>query len=193
MNAPLLTYRMTCEQFLEWTDARVAALPYDEPKWELFDGIPEMQEHETWRHARAKLSLTIAIRDAIERAGLDLEIGVDGLGVRIGPKESYQPEAVIFPKGLIAESDRYAPQPIVAIEVLSPSTRNKDLKIKALGYAQVSTIEHYLVIDPETREALQYRRDGGALVPAEKPQSNGTLRLDPPGLKIDVGSLLTQI
>jgi len=193
MNAPLLTYRMTCEQFLEWTDARVASLPYDEPKWELFDGIPEMQEHETWRHARAKLSLTIAIRDAIERAALSLEIAVDGLGVRIGPKESYQPEAVIFPRGLIGETDRYAPQPIIVIEVLSPSTRNKDLKIKALGYAQVLTIAYYLVIDPETREVLCYRRRGNALVPAEQPQTSGMLRLDPPGLALDVGTLLTQI
>jgi len=193
MNAPLLTYRMTCEQFLEWTDARVAALPYDEPKWELFDGIPEMQEHETWRHARAKLSLTIAIRDAIERDALSLEIAVDGLGVRIGPKESYQPEAVIFPKGLIGETDRYAPQPIIVIEVLAPSTRNKDLKTKALGYARVPTIAHYLVIDPETRELLCYRRQGNTLVPAEQPQTSGVLRLDPPGLELDTGTLLTQI
>ncbi|MGD9804744.1 MAG: Uma2 family endonuclease [Hyphomicrobiaceae bacterium] len=193
MNTPLLTYRMTCEQFLEWTEARVADLPYDEPKWELFDGVPEMQEHETWRHARAKLSLTIAIRDAIERAAISVEIGLDGLGVRIGPRESYQPEAVIFPKGLIGETDRYAPQPIIVIEVLSPSTRSKDLKIKAVGYAQVLTIEHYLVIDPETREVLCYRREGSALLPGKQPQTSGVLRLDPPGLEFDVGSLLTQI
>jgi Uma2 family endonuclease len=152
-----------------------------------------MQEHEMWRHARAKLSLTIAIRETIARAGLHLEIGLDGLGVRVGPRSSYQPEAVIFPRGLIGESDRYAPQPIIVIEVLSPSTRSKDLTIKAAGYAQVPTIQHYLVIDPETRELLHYRRNGGALVPAEKPQKDGGLRLDPPGLDLDVGNLLTQI
>jgi Uma2 family endonuclease len=193
MNTPLPTYRMTCEQFLDWTDARVAALPYDEPNWELFDGIPEIQEHETWRHARAKLSLTLVIRDAITGAGLDLEIGLDGLGVRIGPKESYQPEVVIFPKGLIGDGDRYAPRPIIIIEVLSPPTRNKDLKIKAIGYARVPTIEHYLVIDPETREVLGYRREGAALVAAEQPQTSGVLRLDPPGLEFDIGTLLTEI
>jgi Uma2 family endonuclease len=92
-----------------------------------------MQEHETWRHAQSKLSITLAIRDAIERAGLPLEVGIDGLGVRIGPKESYQPEAVVFPKGQIGGGDRYAPAPLVVVEVLSPSTRNKDLKIKVEG------------------------------------------------------------
>ena len=190
MNAPLLTYRMTCEQFLEWTDARVAALPYDEPKWELFDGVPEMQEHETCRHAQSKLDVTLAIRDAIRQAGLLLEVGIDGLGVRIAPKESYQPEAVVFPKGLIGGSDRYAPEPVIVVEVLSPSTRNKDLTIKAAGYARVPTIQHYLVIDPETKELLHHSRQGDALLPAEKPQSSGRLILDPPGLALDVGAML---
>ncbi|MDX2158629.1 MAG: Uma2 family endonuclease [Hyphomicrobiaceae bacterium] len=190
MNAPLLTYRMTVEQFLDWMDARVAALPYDEPKWELFDGVPEMQEHETWRHAQSKLSITLAIRDAIRRSGLAYEVGIDGLGVRIGPKESYQPEAVVFPKGLIAETDRHAPQPIVVVEVLSPSTRSKDLKIKAEGYGRVASIEHYLVIDPETREVLHYRRRGEGLVPEPEALSSGTLRLEPPGLELDVAGMM---
>jgi Uma2 family endonuclease len=190
MNAPLLTYRMTCEQFLEWTDARVAALPYDEPKWELFDGVPEMQEHETWRHAATKLDLTLALRDAIRKAGLPLEVGIDGLGVRVGPKESYQPEAVVFPKDLIQPTDRYAPEPIIVVEVLSPSTRNKDLRVKLAGYARVPSILHYLVVDPETQELLHHRRQGDSLVAAAMPQASGTLTLDPPGLVVDVAAMM---
>ena len=190
MNSTLLCTPMTCEQFLEWTDTRVATLPYDEPKWELFDGVPEMQEHETWRHAATKFDVTLALRDAIRKSGLALEVGIDGLGVRVGPKESYQPEAVVFPKSLIQPTDRYAPEPIIVVEVLLPSTRNKDLKIKAEGYARVPAILHYLVIDPETRELLHYRREGDVLMAGEQPQSSGTLLLDPPGLSLDVGALL---
>ena len=190
MNAPLLTFRMTCEQFLAWMDARVSALPYDEPKWELFDGVPEMQEHETWRHAQVKLSMTLEIRDAIERARLLLEVSIDGLGVRIGPNESYRPEAVVFPKGLIGDGDRYAPEPIIVVEVLSPSTRNKDLRIKTEGYGRVASIHHYLVVDPETREVLHFRRDGGLLVAADRAQTSGALSLDPPGLTLDVEHML---
>ena len=193
MNAPLLTNRMTCEQFLEWTDARSVALPCDEPKWELFDGVPEMQEHETWRHARSKYRLTRVIEDAIERAGAGLEVGIDGLGVRIASNESYQPEAVVFPKGLIGDGDRYAPEPVVVVEVLSPSTRNKDLRIKVEGYARVASIQHYLVVDPETNEVLHYRRVGLALIPDASALTTGTLRLDPPGLVLDVASMLDRL
>ena len=189
MSTPLLTYRMTCEQFLEWTDARVAALPYDEPKWELFDGVPEMQEHETWRHARAKYRLTRHIEDIIEQSGLPIEVSVDGLGVRIGPRESYQPEVVVFPKSLIGETDRYAPEPVIVVEVLSHSTRSKDLKVKTEGYARVPSIQHYLVADPERREVLHFRRSGDLLVPATTAQATGTLRLEPPGLGLEVARM----
>lgn len=189
MNAPLLTYRMTVEQFLAWVDARGAALPYDEPKWELFDGVPEMQEHEKWAHAQAKLSITLAFRAAIAKAGLSLVVGIDGVGVRISRNESYQPEVVVFPAGVIKGDDRYAPDPIIVVEVLSPSTRNKDLKIKAEGYARVPSIEHYLVVDPDTREVLPYRREGVTLVPADESLTSGELRLDPPGLVLDVKAM----
>ena len=190
MNAPLLTYRMTCEQFLEWVDAREALLPYDEPKWELFDGIPEMQEHEKWVHARRKYTVTKVVEASIAAASLAYEIGIDGLGVRIGPAESYQPEVVVFPKGLIKDDDRYAPEPIIVVEVLSPSSRNKDLRIKAEGYAKVASIKHYLVVDPDARQLLPYARSGDQLVPGETALAAGSLLLEPPGLVLDVTALL---
>ncbi len=190
MNAPLLTYRMTVEQFLDWAEARAAALPYDEPKWELFDGVPEMQEHEQWRHGRNKLAVWRTFADAVEARKLPLEIALDSLGVRIGPNSSYQPEVVIFPKGLIKDDDRHAPDPVIVVEVLSPSTRNKDLKTKAIGYARVPTIQHYLVIDPEAGEVLRYRRNGSELIPDADSLKSGTLRLDPPGIELDVAAIV---
>ncbi len=185
MNAPT-TLRMTVEQFLAWVDARDAALPYDEPKWELFDGVPEMQEHERWAHAHVKLSVMLALRDAIRRAGAPYEIGIDGLGVRTGPKASYQPEAVVFPAGLIGEHDRIAPSPVIVVEVLSPSSMAKDLKTKTAGYAKVATIEHYLVVDPDAEEILHFHRRGKRLVAPDSALADGVLRLDPPGLELAV-------
>lgn len=189
MNAPLLTYRMTVEQFLVWVDARDAARLHDEPKWELFDGVPTMQEHEKWRHGKTKYLITRTLEAAIGRAALPLEVAVDSLGVRIAQNESYQPEVVVFPKALINDDDRYAPCPVIVVEVLSPSSRHRDLKIKAEGYARVPSIEHYLVVDPETRQVLPHRRDGSTLRPAETAIGSGVLRLDPPGLAVDINAV----
>ena len=182
-------HRMTVEEFLAWADARRASLPFDEPKWELFDGVPVMQEHEKWIHARLKFEITVAIKAAIAQSGLHFEAGVDGLGVRISPRESYQPEIAVFPKGLIADDDRFAPDPILVVEVLSPSTRRTDLREKVAGYGQVATIEHYLVVDPKPREILHYRRQGRLLIEPAAPLTSDVLRLDPPGLEIPLSAM----
>ena len=179
-----LKQRMTVEEFHAWCEARRAALAHDEPKWELFDGVAEMQESERWIHVQTKLSIMLAIRSAIARAGFPLETGFDGLGVRISPKESYVPEVVVFPAGEIGDDDRYAPNPLIVVEVLSPSTANKDLVIKAAGYGRVPSILHYLVADPDAREIPHFTREGDKLVEPASASTTGVLRLDPPRLEI---------
>lgn len=182
---------MTIGEFQAWADSREASLTHDEPKWELFDGIPEMQESERWAHVRTKIAAMLAIRQAIDAARLPLDVGIDGLGVAIGPREMYVPEAVVFPRGRIADDDRLAPDPIIVVEVLSPSSRAKDLRTKARGYALVSTIEHYLAVDADARHVLHYRRQGEALVAPSDPTTDGILRLDPPGLEISIAPLFS--
>ena len=182
-------HRMTVEEFLAWADARRASLRFDEPKWELFDGVPVMQEHEKWIHARLKYHIAKVIESALKTANLPFEINVDGLGVRISSRESYQPEIAVFPQGLIADDDRFAPDPILVVEVLSPSTRRTDLREKVAGYGQVATIEHYLVVDPKPREILHYRRQGRLLIEPAAPLTSGVLRLDPPGLEIPLSAM----
>lgn len=185
MNA-IAKVQMTVPQFLDWAAARRARLPYDEAKWELFDGIPEMQDHERWSHAKAKIAIYLAVRAAVAKSGLALEVAIDSVGVEIAPNATYRPEVVVFPAGEIADDDRLAPDPIVVVEVLSPSSANKDLRIKAEGYGRVATIQHYLVADPDACTILHYRREGQQLVPPQEAIGDGKLLLDPPGMPLDV-------
>ena len=178
---------MTVEEFLAWGHTRATATSHDEPKWELFDGVPEMQEHEKWAHDRSKMATFMALHAAI--AGkCPFEIGFDGLGVRVGPNETYRPDIVVFPAGLIADDDRHAPEPVLVVEVLSPSTRAKDLRTKLSGYGRVASIAHYIVVDPDAREVLHFRRAGEALAFPDGP-SLGKIRLDPPGIEFDCGAI----
>lgn len=186
----LTLVRMTVEEFHAWADKREAALAYDEPKWELFDGVPEMQASERWVHTRLKYQIMRAIDRAIEAAGLKLEAGIDGIGVRVGVNAEYVPEVVVFPAGIIQENDRHAPNPVIVVEVLSPSSRNKDLRTKADGYGRVPTIEHYLAVDPDGGVVVPFRRKGAKLVRPKEGLTTGELRLDPPGLILKVEDLL---
>ena len=98
-------------------------------------------------------------RDAIVRAGLPLEVGIDGLGVRTAPNSSYQPEAVVFPKGLIGGDDRHAPEPVVVVEVLSPSSEARDRGEKFAAYKQLPSLREYVLVAQEER-SVEIRRRG---------------------------------
>ena len=191
MNS-LTLVRMTVEQFQDWLDARAASLAYDEPKWELFDGVPEMQSSERWLHGRLKVQIMLAFRSAIDESELPFEVALDSIGVRIGPNDEYVPEAVVFPAGIIGDNDRQAPKPIIVVEVLSPSTRNKDLRTKADGYGRVPTIQHYLAVDPDGGVVVHFQRKGAKLVRPRDGLEYGELRLAPPGLVLKVKDLLPE-
>ncbi len=75
------------------------------------------------------------------------------------------------------------PAPVIIIEVLSHELHDikRDLTTKLAGYALVQSIEHYLVIDPEERTVLHFRRQGDLLKQISE-LTEGMLQLDPPGL-----------
>jgi Uma2 family endonuclease len=185
MNTDTKT-RMTVDEFVTWCDARARQWRgSDEPGWELFDGEPVMQDSERWAHGRVKANLFDALRSAVSAAGLPYAISIDSLGIRIDERTATKPDAVVFPAGLIGDDDRFAPEPIIVAEVLSPSTTKLDLTTKLAGYSRVETIAHYLVLDPDASELIHYRRVSGTLMPPDAPATSA-LALDPPGIAVHV-------
>jgi Uma2 family endonuclease len=178
--------RLTVEQFHEWADARAASLGHDEPKWELFNGIPEMHSSQRWIQARLKVQIYDTFRAAIQTKQLALDIGLDGVGVQIGERNEYIPEVVIFPAGSVGDNERQTREPRIVVEVLSPSTRYSDLSTKLAGYTRVPSIAHYLVVDPDVGEVLHFRRRGARLTRPRQGLRDGELRLVPPGLTLTI-------
>jgi Uma2 family endonuclease len=75
------------------------------------------------------------------------------------------------------------------VEVLSPTSRKRDLETKAVNYGKVSSIAHYLVLDPVDRVFLHHRRGTEGLT-KPVPVKAGMLALDPPGIELDVVAVL---
>ena len=188
MNIHAPMQRMTIEQCLEWADARGGTAKSRE-RWELIGGEPRrMQDPERYVHVRNKSRVERALETAVIHAALAYEVTADGLGVRINASEYFIPEVVVFPSGQIDANDRFAPDPIIVVEVLSPSTTKLDLTTKVAGYGSLPTICHYLVVDPDAGELLHYRRDGDVLVAPHGP-TIGDLRLEPPGIVLSIAEL----
>ena len=176
MDTALAQKLMTAEEFAVWAEAR------PEKHWELFEGAPELQQSQSWGHAHFKFRIAQALDGAIVRSGLKLFLGLDGIVVKAGPKTAFLPDVVIF-TGTMDYQDIITPDPIVAVEVLSPSTQKKDFTVKLRGYFDVPTIQRYLIVNWEDREIIHHYRSGDGLA---KPSivRDGLLRLAPPGIEI---------
>ena len=79
--------------------------------------------------------------------------------------------------------------PLIAVEVLSPSTAPIDRGLKLDSYFSLRSLAHYLILDPDRRTLTHYARaaSGGA-----EPRifREGALRLDPPGIDLEVADML---
>ncbi len=173
---------MTADEFLTWAEAQ------ERGRFELIAGEVVAMAPEIGDHVRAKLAFAIALKEAIGKAGLDCEAFVDGLSVRIDADTVVEPDALVNCGERVPSKSLYAPNPVIVVEVVSPSSRARDFSGKLADYFRVPSIQHYLIVDLDRRHILHYERAG-----AEKIMTaivkGGALRLDPPGIEISLDGI----
>jgi Uma2 family endonuclease len=179
----VLPTRMTVDEFLAW------AVRQEKGRYELFKGRVVMQQPQTWRHAELRARIYNLLVAAVERAGVPFFAAPDGMTVRISKDEAFEPDALVAPLPKPEGLDLEIPNPVLVVEVLSPSSVKRDLSDQVAGYFELPSIAHYLVIDPEEREVIWYRRAAGGALEPPAPVRNGTFRLDPPGITLAVADI----
>ncbi len=173
--------KMTVDEFLVWAE--------DQPgRHELVNGRVYAMSPERLRHIRTKASAYNALAEAIRKTKLPCEVFPDGATVRINRATAFEPDALMRCGDRLGDDMIEVPDPVVVIEVLSPSTRNYDAGAKLIGYFAVPSIRHYLMIDPDHRVIVHHRRDGEAI--ATRIIGSGLIRLDPPGIEVAIEDLL---
>jgi len=169
-------------------DGFLAAFEGREGRWELRSGLPVKLSAETAGHVRVKGLAYRALQDAITRARAPCEAFPEGLTVRIDSMNAYEPDALVQCGATVADRSLEAPSPIIVVEVISPSSRAFDRGTKRDGYFSLPSVQHYLILDPEQQTvAHHFRKSDGGL--NSRDLRSGALRLDPPGLELDVASL----
>ncbi len=172
---------MTSDEFLTWAEAQ-------EGQWELFDGVPMMMAPERVLHGDTKGEAYVALREAVRRAGLPCRVHPDGVAVRMSAKATYQPDASISCGPRPAIDALAIDDPIIVVEVLSPSTAAIDHGRKFSGYFSLASVEHYLILDPERRVVIHHKRGRGDAIET-RVLSSGAIRLDPPGFEVAVEAM----
>jgi len=120
--------------------------------WELWDGLPvAMSPSPNLRHQRLLRDLLIRFDAQLRAEPCDEACeAVLEIDWHIDESTVVRPDLVIVCGE--GEDDFLTRRPELAAEILSPSTREKDLVAKRELYA-VNGVPHYLVLDPEQGEA----------------------------------------
>lgn len=80
------------------------------------------------------------------------------------------------------------PEPMILVEVLSPSTRRIDVSLKLAGYFGLPSVLHYLVLDTAKRLVIHHARAAGGTI-LTRVITEGSIALDPPGLDIGLADI----
>jgi Uma2 family endonuclease len=168
------------EEFRRWAEGRRG-------RYERIAGEPVAMSPERIEHARVKSRVWAALDRAIRNAGLACEALPDGITVEVDADTDYEPDAIVN-CGPPAPGDAVAAtNPVVVVEVLSPSTEAIDLADKLADYFRLASIQHYLIVRARRREVILHSRSGAGIV--SRVINLGSIVLDPPGISIDLADL----
>jgi Uma2 family endonuclease len=183
-------HKMTADEFLAWAEDQ---LP-EGGKFELWDGEVILRHgpggfEERSEHWEAKTAMVLALHDAIKRAGLSCFVAADGPMVRLSPSKMAKPDVLVYCGPKVPRGVQEVPNPIILVEVLSPSTKRRDHGVKLQGYFTLPSLHHYLIIDPDRRLLIQHRRAASDLHGTQV-VTGSRLQLEPPGLDVDLAEVL---
>jgi Uma2 family endonuclease len=176
--------QITVDEFLAWAEGRKG-------RYELYNGVVYAMSPERAGHAETKLATARALATAITKAKLPCWVLPDGMTVRIDKHTAHEPDALVYCGSKVPRDAIEVPNPVIVVEVLSPSTRHVDASAKLAGYFKLPSVHHYLVVDAEQRLVIHHARRAGTPI-ATRVQDSGTLDLDPPGLKVAVKRLFAE-
>jgi Uma2 family endonuclease len=115
-------------------------------------------------------------------------------GLRQRGRNQIEEQTVYAPDGVVVCGPRLPADaillvnPVIVVEVLSPSTAAVDHGRKLSGYFSLPSVEHYLILDPDRRVAIHHKRGRGDAIET-RALSEGAVRLDPPGFEVAVEAL----
>jgi Uma2 family endonuclease len=141
------------------TREMVLALPDDGNRYELFDGELLVTPPPTYLHQRTISVLLAVVAPYVKRHALG-EVLASPADLQLGGQQLAQPDLFVLPPmpGTGAAEWSAIPNPILVVEILSPSTARHDRLVKRRRY-QRTGIPEYWVVDLDGRLVERWRPD----------------------------------
>jgi Uma2 family endonuclease len=141
MNAPT-KLRMTADEFIRWAMEQPEGHRYELADGEVFPMSPER-----FGHIETKGNVYFALRLAIQRCSAQCRVYADGASIRIDDSTVYEPDVIVRCGEPLSKDAVETSDPVIVVEVLSPSTRSLDTSAKLIGYFRLPSVQHYLVVN----------------------------------------------
>ncbi|MCU0231824.1 MAG: Uma2 family endonuclease [Acidobacteria bacterium] len=145
-----------------WTFAEYRALPDDGLRYEVLDGELVVVPSPSIRHQSVLLDLAVRLRPWLDAHGGD-SLLIAPLDVRLHERTVCQPDLlVIAAADLARHPEEYVDgPPLLVCEIVSRSTRGRDLIRKRSLYARFG-VPWYWIVDPDGRSIEELQLDGDA-------------------------------
>ncbi len=159
-----------------WTPADLLELPEDNRKHELLDGQIVISPSPRPIHQRVVSRLVVALAAVLPP---ELEVLTAPVDVHIphGLPTLLLPDVIVVPT--ITVDTELVSRPVLAVEVLSPSTRRFDLGRKRAAYARYG-IGVYLVVDPLVPTLTVLTHDGADYVETARGEGEALVHVGGP-------------
>jgi Uma2 family endonuclease len=142
--------RMTLEEFLRWDDGT-------DTRYELIDGFPVAMAPPAEAHRILALRLGSRIDAALagrRPCNAQIEPGV----VRPDRADSYYVPDIAVTCEPNEPGRQAMVDPILIVEILSPSTERTDRRLKPPAYQAIESVREIMLIDADSHHAELYRR-----------------------------------
>ncbi|MXG90426.1 Uma2 family endonuclease [Nocardioides flavescens] len=147
---------MTATEVGRFTEADFEALPDDGRRYELLDGAIVVTPSPGFRHQVAIGSLFRLLADA---APAHLHACLSPLDTYLPTGDILEPDVLVIDPRIVVD-DKVRGVPLLAVEVLSPSSRRRDVGDKLTAYRDAG-VPSYWVVDPvDPRLRVWALRDG---------------------------------
>jgi len=149
----------TLHRAAPFTRADLDAMPDDGYRREIIDGVLVVTPAPSPDHQRFSRGLFRLLDPACPA---DLDVLYAPLDVALSDDTVMEPDLLVAPREAFTTRDLSGP-PLLAVEILSPSTRNLDLGTKLRRYESAGT-SSYWVVDPTDRSLTAWNLVDGRYV-----------------------------
>ncbi len=142
MSDPVRT-RMTADEFIAWAMTRPEGEHYELVAGEIVAMAAERSDH-----GLVKVQITYRLHGALEAASLPCDVYTSEMSVRIDDDTVYEPDVLVRCGKRLDPNATEVTDPIVVVEVRSPSTGGRDAGAKLEDYFRLPSI---VLASPEFR------------------------------------------